>query len=109
MYPIIIVEGASMEDIFSSKIVSEIFLHAMTDSDVENYSFLCNDIKQKLPKVNITSYKYKPFVGAREMTNPQGVTTYYEYDGMGRLKEIYIKINNKKQVLKTYRYNYRNN
>jgi len=55
----------------------------------------------------VATYKYKPLVGVIEMTDPRGVTTYYDYDNFGRLKEIYMNENGVKKVIESYKYNYR--
>lgn len=51
-----------------------------------------------------TTYTYLPYVGIRSITTPQGIVTWYDYDNVGRLKEVYQIINGKKQVLNAYHY-----
>lgn len=52
----------------------------------------------------VTTYTYKPLVGMTSKTNPNGVTTYYEYDLFGRLK--YVKDHNGK-IIEQYDYHYK--
>lgn len=46
-------------------------------------------------------------------TDPSGITTYYDYDSFGRLKETYIYKDNivsaaNKQIIQSYDYHYQN-
>ena len=56
----------------------------------------------------VTTYTYKPLVGILTSTDPRGITTYYDYDTMNRLKETYIYVNGEKKTLQTYDYHYAN-
>lgn len=56
----------------------------------------------------ITTYKYKPLVGVVEMVDPRGISTYYDYDVYGRLKEVYIMENGSKKLLQENTYKYYN-
>lgn len=51
----------------------------------------------------VSSYTYSPLVGITSETDPSGKTTYYEYDGLGRLKVIKDKDG---KVLKVFDYQY---
>jgi YD repeat-containing protein len=53
----------------------------------------------------VSLYTYCPHVGKTSETTPNGVTTYYEYDGFGRLSAIR---NDEGNLLKKYTYNYAN-
>jgi len=52
---------------------------------------------------SVTSYTYKPMVGITSITGPNGMTTYFEYDGFGRLT---CEKDHLGKVLKVYYYNY---
>jgi YD repeat-containing protein len=52
----------------------------------------------------ITSYTYDPLIGIRSMTDPNGITTYYVYDDLGRLKQTKDAEGN---VLVDYTYQYK--
>jgi YD repeat-containing protein len=66
-----------------------------------------------LKDAHITMYSYQPLVGMLTATDPSGITTYYDYDSFGRLKETYIYKDNivspaNKQTVQKYEYNYKN-
>lgn len=52
----------------------------------------------------VTTYTYQPLVGVTSTTDPRGQTTYYEYDGYGRLTTIRDMNNN---IVKAICYNYK--
>jgi YD repeat-containing protein len=66
-----------------------------------------NALRTKLPNAQITTCTYKPLVGLQSATDPRGVTTYYEYDSSGRLKEIYYYENGVKKVIENNDYHFR--
>ncbi|MFZ4521094.1 MAG: hypothetical protein ACOYNC_05285 [Bacteroidales bacterium] len=51
----------------------------------------------------VNTYTYKQLIGITSSTDPSGLTTYFEYDNLGRL--IYVR-NNNYQIVKKYDYHY---
>jgi len=54
----------------------------------------------------IVSRTWLPYVGMTSETDARGVTSYYRYNALGQLVEIYRKNGNKKEVLQCYEYHY---
>ena len=67
-----------------------------------------NNLRFLLPASHVTTYTYEPLVGVASVTDPLGMTTGFEYDEGGRLKQIYILKDDKKEVVERYEYNYAN-
>lgn len=83
-----------------------------SDADMSAINALRNNTAT-LKDIQITTYTYKPLVGMLSATNPSGITTYYDYDSFGRLKETYIYKDNvvstaNKQTIQKYDYHYQN-
>jgi len=51
----------------------------------------------------ITTYTYDPLIGMTSQTGPAGITTYYEYDGFGRLMQTEDL---EDHIREKYNYNY---
>lgn len=62
-----------------------------------------NNLRNSCSSCLLTTYTYDPIFGMTSQTDPNGVTTYYEYDSLGRLETIR---DNEGKILKTYTYNY---
>jgi YD repeat-containing protein len=74
----------------------------MTSTTQRNtWKTFSSSLRSSLPGALVTMYTYKPLVGMTSSTDPNGVTSYYEYDTFGRLQ--YIK-DDDGHILKTYEY-----
>ncbi len=60
--------------------------------------------EQGLLNAMITTYTYDPLIGLTSQTDPNGVTTYYEYDAFGRLYQVKDQDGN---ILNENEYNYK--
>lgn len=61
-------------------------------------------LRAALPNAAVSWYTYKPLVGMTSATDPSGRTTYYNYDGFGRLKETK---DTQSKTTGTFEYHYR--
>jgi YD repeat-containing protein len=111
-YPIIKAENISYEVLIAAvkKAVAgeadniEEFLKNVHYKDSEFKRFnekLREDVT--LENALITTYTYDPLIGMTSQTDPNGRTTYYEYDDFGRLKYVRDQDYN---IIKKHEYNY---
>jgi YD repeat-containing protein len=110
-YPIAEIKNATLTEV--TAVLSSVFGVATADAlsalATPNEAKLKDGSLQKaLPNALVTTYTYKPLVGILTATDPSGITTYYDYDSFGRLKEIYMMENNVKKVVQSYNYHYQN-
>ncbi len=86
-----------------SFIASESVLPVLT----ETYAQQLNNLRTT-SSYEVTTYTYSPLKGVTSITDPRGVSTYYDYDSNWRLKESYMMINGTKKSLQWYDYKYHN-
>ncbi len=94
------IENADYEDVkaalgFSPETISEL--------DKPDFTIL-NTLRELLLNAHVWTYTYTPLIGMTSETDPAGITTYYDYDNAGRLSEIYMITDGRKEILKAYRY-----
>ena len=112
-FPIAEIKGVSFSDVTNK--ISESSINTIaakkvpTDSDWNSI----NSLRSNLPNAMVTTYKYNPLEGIESITDPHGITTYFNYDEFGRL--INIKIGEKTmpatdetlRTIEEYLYNYK--
>lgn len=108
--PLAKIENASY-DLIMSYVAN---LQSLSDVDDDNcMSVNCkeqilrnglNALRSSFSKSMITTYTYNPLVGLTSLTDAKGISSYYEYDSLGRLKFVKDKDLN---VLQKYCYNYK--
>jgi YD repeat-containing protein len=65
-----------------------------------------NKIRNNAGSSQVSTYTYAPLIGLTSETDPNGITTYYEYDNFGRLE--YVK-DDEGNILKKNEYYYKTN
>ena len=82
---------------------------AFSDNNLSGVSYEdFDDIRMSFPNCHVYTFKYDGLHRLTAETAPNGLTTYYAYDGMGRLSETYL-LNPNKQTIRRYDYQYYTN
>lgn len=107
-YPIAEIKNATyadVETVLSKATIDALNLPTVTEATIIT---AMNKLRtdSRLAKSMVTSYTYKPLVGMTSKTDARGVTEYYEYDGMQRLKAVLDQVKN---VTTSMDYHYRTN
>jgi len=108
-YPVAEIKGSSYNEIETALTGLGITMEGLAASkDPERYGLKAlQSLSSRLPNAMVTTYTYKPLIGITTVTDPTGITTYYEYDSFNRLKRIYLKENGTEKNIESYEYNYR--
>jgi YD repeat-containing protein len=100
-YPVAKIIGSDYAAI--SALINQATLDAPV-SDLQLRTYLQTNLRQQLPNAQVTTYTYAPLIGLTSETDPQGRTSYYEYDASGRLMYIRDLDNN---IVKAFSYKYK--
>lgn len=72
-------------------------------TDITLRDYLNTTLRTALPSSFTTIYTYKPLIGMTSLTDEKGLTSYYNFDNIGRLMNV--KDHNQR-IIKTINYNY---
>jgi YD repeat-containing protein len=75
------------------------------DLSLTGYYVIIDEVRLCPFSAQMTTYTYDPLIGMTSQTDENNVTTYYEYDGFGRLNRV---LDQDRNVIKQYEYNYSN-
>ena len=102
------IKNASYEEVLNVLNTNQLVMIQNVKNPADETLEMMGDLlRTNLPYAFVTTYKYRPLIGINEITDPSGITTYYEYDSLGRLKRTYLKDeSNQEKTLQIYDYNY---
>jgi YD repeat-containing protein len=105
-YPIAEIKNSSFSEVLSALGLTQVQLESNAAVALPSTDYLNRiaNLRTNLPKAQVTTYTYNPLEGMSSTIDPNGITTYYEYDDAGRLRYLRDKDNN---IVKSYQYNYR--
>ena len=109
-YPIAKIENANRTETSSeldsiSSSFDDIKSKSLLSDDETELINLFNLLRNKMPDVLITSYTYDPQIGITSITDPNGKTTWYNYDSFNRLSVVKDQDNN---IIQYTEYNFHN-
>ena len=84
-------------------VVSTINLAALQNYNGDQLRTELSKIKDAYSQARVSIYTYDPLLGITSATDPNGLTTYYEYDSLGRLSHVK---DHEQQRLQSYQYQY---
>lgn len=84
-YPVAKITGSDYHTASALIIQSTLDDPSTTDADMRAE---LDKLRRRLPGAMVSTYTYAPLVGMTSETGPNGTTTYYSYDGMGRLQLV---------------------
>ena len=108
-FPIVRVENATIDEVCAALAIDspdEWTYHSAPDHWVWNQ---LNPLREKLPDARVTTYQYSIPHGLTGITDPNGLTTRFEYDNYNRLTgSYYLDENDRRVMLEKYVYHFGN-
>jgi len=80
-------------------------LNTLMDSENPDMTVI-NNLRNQLAGSFVTTFTYKMKVGVTSVTDPRGITTYYDYNDFGELQECYIIENSQKKIVQKMEYHW---
>ena len=103
-YPVAkIVSNKSFDEIKQLSQADTALLNNGTAAQIKAELQRIREVLKNQPNVLVSTYTYTPLIGMTSETGPTGRTTFYEYDGFGRLSIVKDENGN---ILKKICYNY---
>lgn len=99
-FPLAKVEGSTYAAV--SSLVNQNNLD-LPGTDQQLQTYLNSSLRTNLSGAMVTTYTYYPLIGMTSATDPRGYTLSYEYDALGRLRDIKDMNGN---IVKTFDYHY---
>jgi len=106
-YPVAEFKNATYGEVQTAANNIGLNLSTLLNSQSPNMSSV-NQLRGNLGGAFVTTFTYQPLIGVTNITNPDMKVTYYNYDTLNRLKEVYIYEDGAKKILEAYKYNFVN-
>lgn len=104
-YPMAQIENATYDQVKAA--LGGVAPESLSSANADNSSrFTALRTNPNLKNALVTTYKYRPGVGVVEIADPQALTTYYEYDSVNRLSQVYLMDAGVKKIIESYKYHY---
>ncbi|SEN74595.1 YD repeat-containing protein [bacterium A37T11] len=87
-FPVAKIENATIQQVYNGTNVFEGWA-AYAEPPVALWSRI-EQLRTELPNARITKFEYKPLQGVVSMTDPNNLTTKFDYDRYGRLTDSYF-------------------
>lgn len=105
-YVVARIENATYEEVETKAGRNNLEKMASEEILQTHYKNLLDNLRHTLPASCITTYTYKPLTGIDSITDAFGLTTYFDYDDLGRLTKTYFINSNKIEVVESHDYHY---
>lgn len=106
-FPIARIENATIDEVCAAleiESADEWTYDSVPDSDVR---VRIGSLRELLPDARVTTYEYVSLHGVTAITDPNGVTTRFDYDNYSRLTgSYYLDENARKVMLQKYVYHF---